>query len=350
MSGLMTGTKSQLFPGWQVCLVTVCILILAGLSGCQQDEITHYQVPKTETRLLAAIVPHGDRTWFFKLTGSAADVDGQKENFISFLQSVRFTDKGEEPVTWTVPDGWQRGKGSELRYATFRIKGGGAPLELTVIGLGKEAGSKLDNVNRWRKQLGLKPVTEADLRQLTQEIKMAGEPVTLVDMKGSGQAAMTAPFASRRSPREETEASRLPFTYRAPEGWNEHPPRDSFSAAAFRAGDGTEVTITPARGGLEANIARWRGQLGLSPDVTEEQLRKDCRPIDVDGIPAQFVDLTGPESARRQRILAVALDREDVTWFFKMKGPADQVAKQKSAFESFMASVRFNGSKGAKDE
>jgi hypothetical protein len=325
------------------------VLTVVGLSGCQSDEIAHYQVAKTETRLLAAIVPHGDRTWFFKLTGPAAEVDSQRESFLTFLNSVRFTGKENEPMTWTVPNGWQQEKGSELRYATFRIKGQAESLELTVVGLGKEAGSRLANINRWRDQLGLKPLEEAELGQVSQEIKIAGESAVVVDMKGSGSGLgrMSAPFAARRSVAPEPDAGRLPFTYRLPEGWKERPPKDRISIAAFQPEDGSvDVTITAAGGELAANVARWRRQVGLPP-ATEEDFRKDCRPIDVAGISAQYVDLTGPESAGRERILAVVLERQDVTWFFKMKGPAERVAKQKAAFDDFVASIRFTGSPGS---
>ena len=54
-------------------------------------------------RLLGAIVPHGERTWFFKLLGPAPAVGEQKETFDRFLASVQFPDKGERPITWTVP-------------------------------------------------------------------------------------------------------------------------------------------------------------------------------------------------------------------------------------------------------
>ena len=37
------------------------------------------------------------------------------------------------------------------------------------------------------------------------------------------------------------------------------------------------------------------------------------------------------------------LPRGEQTWFFTIKGPADLVEKQKSAFEAFVKSVRFDG-------
>ncbi len=70
--------------------------------------------------------------------------------------------------------------------------------------------------------------------------------------------------------------------------------------------------------------------------------------MNVGGSPGQYVDLTGPESAGGLRILAVMVPREKTTWFFKMRGPADLVGRQKSAFEAFVGSVRFTGSEGPK--
>jgi hypothetical protein len=42
------------------------------------------------TRLLAAILPRGDRTWFVKMTGETASVAAQRPAFVLFLESFRF--------------------------------------------------------------------------------------------------------------------------------------------------------------------------------------------------------------------------------------------------------------------
>lgn len=41
-------------------------------------------------RILAAILKHGDKTWFFKITGEADHVASQKEKFTAFLRSFHF--------------------------------------------------------------------------------------------------------------------------------------------------------------------------------------------------------------------------------------------------------------------
>ncbi len=43
----------------------------------------------TPPRLLAAIVPVGDATWFFKLTGPAALLEREKPAFLAFLKTIK---------------------------------------------------------------------------------------------------------------------------------------------------------------------------------------------------------------------------------------------------------------------
>ena len=41
-------------------------------------------------RLVAAIVPHGDKTWFYKLMGNGKVVEGQKNSFVEFVKTVQY--------------------------------------------------------------------------------------------------------------------------------------------------------------------------------------------------------------------------------------------------------------------
>jgi hypothetical protein len=325
-------------------------------AGCQEDEVRHYQVPKVDTskRLLAAIFSQGERTWFFKLVGPPQAVAECKEEFDRFVGSVRFTDKAAQPVVWTVPDAWQKEPGSKLRYATFRIATKDAFLELSVVPLEGRAGSILANVNRWRDQIGLEPVAEADLGKLSKEIKVEGVAATLVDMTGPGvPLARKGPALDAEEATVAQRATEGAFQYTTPAGWEPFSPsgpiRPEVALQVRESGGSAEVTIMRAGGTLLDNVNRWRGQLKLGP-VREEELRQDVREIQVAGLRAHYADLVGPESAGRQRILGVVLERGGQTWFFKMKGPADLVGRQKAAFEAFVGSVRFDGGGGANHE
>lgn len=347
----------------------IAALLLSGLvllPGCQNDEIRRYQVPRVEAalppaaadrparRMLAAIVPKGDEVWFFKLDGPVAEIEPLAAPFEQLLRSVKFTGNAAEPITWTNPAGWERKPGSGMRYATLTINGTNGPLELTVTKLGKEAAEVLPNVNRWRGQLGLSDITAAELPQLTRTLNIQGAVATVVDLTGVGSAATASPQGKPAGPLPaRPSASRPALHYDQPAGWQEVPPSSSIIAAAFKVVEGgqtVDVTVTPlsgTAGGLLANVNRWRGQIGAEP-VTEAQLARDVSRLEVGGTAAEYVDITGPaaEGKPAQRMLVVLLPRDGSTWFFKLWGPAELVARQKSAFEAFVKSVRFGGGTG----
>ena len=94
----------------------VGLIALLALAGCQEDEITHAIVPRSsepeKTRLLAVIYPHGEQTWFFKLTGPESAVKDAEEPFNDFMHSVKFTNKVDRPVSWTTWRSASRAKSS----------------------------------------------------------------------------------------------------------------------------------------------------------------------------------------------------------------------------------------------
>jgi hypothetical protein len=157
---------------------------------------------------------------------------------------------------------------------------------------------------------------------------------------------------SYRVPKPEQAADKQPVKFEVPEEWQKAP-LAVMSIATYRVGEGNnmaDITVTPlegAGGGMLPNVNRWRNQLKLSP-VDEAQMRKDLQETKVSGEPAYAVDLLGPEVPGRQRIVAVIASRQDQTWFFRMKGPAEVIEKHKPAFDRFMASVRFAGTQGGK--
>jgi hypothetical protein len=201
--------------GWPWLVIA---LFMAG--GCgQRDEITRYEVlkpevvdptlaarpasaasPATKQQTLGLIVLIEDVGWFFKLTGDAAAVAPQHENFLRFTTSIEFAGGAAPKPTWTLPEGWRELPGREMRFATIQIEADGKPLELSVIPLpvigGDEQKYVLDNINRWRQQLQLGPVSADELPATTKKLTVGGREATLVSLVGTGGRGMGgAPFA-----------------------------------------------------------------------------------------------------------------------------------------------------------
>jgi hypothetical protein len=320
----------------------IVALAIPAMAGCARDEVHVYDVPYEKQRMLGAIVM-ADRsnTWFFKLMGRADDTAANRDYFMKFVKSLRFPVEGKEPVAWDLPDEWsaelagQTGMG--IRYATIYIPRGQV---VSVTRLSEEGGGLLPNLNRWRDQMKLPPITNyGELDNQCERVPLGdGHVARVVDMESSrGLALVEEPPPPKRSAK--------PLDFDLPEGWKEQSAAGKMWAAGFRVdadGQSAEITVTPLggpAGGIAGNVNRWRGQVGL-PESSEEQIMKESQTIEVARVSSTYVDLAGPKGLR---MLAVISQRGEQTWFVKMLGPTDLVAKQKPAFESFVKSLRFGG-------
>lgn len=182
-------------------IVTVGLVLGWACAGCGQTEaIRHYQVPKSpaadaphkpvqnagQQRMLAALILQADRAWFFKTVGPQSPLGKQAEAFRSLLKSVRFADGKPQ---WTLPEGWRQKGGSGMRFATLEFGPADNSLELTVIPLpippGDRSAYVLSNVNRWRQQMNLDPITAAELDKQSEKIELDGATAVVVDLRGN---------------------------------------------------------------------------------------------------------------------------------------------------------------------
>lgn len=350
--------------------VASIVAVTAGfaLAGCEPNEaIVVENVPKDTSartgalkptpptdRMLAAIVPHDETAYFFKLTGPIDETAALRPQFLELVRSLRF--EKSEPV-WELPAGWTQDEGGPGRLATITVPGT-PPLSLAVSSL-RLPGDGLDayllaNVNRWRGQMGLAPVSLERLQQSDDlegeifKLKLSdGTPATLVDFEGKFSGGMTPPFAgqvAQPTPTSSTEAE-SDLSYELPAGW-QAAPGDGVSAAAFSS-DGTRTTITalPASNELLPNVNRWRAQVGLTP-ISQTELNDAVEEVQLgDGGPGSYIALNGPPDGESPKsILGVVAVRDATAWFVKMTGDSQAVLGQKDDFEAFVKSLRFSKS------
>ena len=130
--------------------------------------------PATDAEgILAGVLPRKTETWYFKFTGPVVVLRKTEGVFAEFLRSVRIagsretapppTPSAANKINVTPADGWTPSEGSSMRAASFSIAGpDGASADVSVVPIPGDSGSVLDNVNRWRSQLKLAPLTSAD--------------------------------------------------------------------------------------------------------------------------------------------------------------------------------------------
>jgi hypothetical protein len=106
-------------------------------------------------------------------------------------------------LTWTAPAEWPAQGERPMRAATYSIpavKGDTEAAELAVFYFGEGKGGGVDaNVKRWLKQFQKADGSPVDKEAKTTQEKIAGFPVTMVDVKGTymGGGPMMGPSAPK---------------------------------------------------------------------------------------------------------------------------------------------------------
>ena len=77
-----------------------------------------------------------------------------------------------------------------MRKGSFTVPGkDGANADLSIISLPGAVGGELANINRWRGQISLDPITEAELAGATTRVVVGDLTFTVVDLVGTGDQA-----------------------------------------------------------------------------------------------------------------------------------------------------------------
>lgn len=178
--------------------------------GADQGKLYDVSDSKSPKRILAAVLEKGGVTWYFKMIGSDAVVKEQQPAFVDFLKSISFESApataaanphagmtmpamgttSSEPAVKpaasgaATPAGWKELAPTTFLAAKYAIQGeGDAKAEMTVsTGIG---GGVFSNVNRWRGQLGLAPLSEEDFSKTAKPIDIPTGKGMLVDMDGT---------------------------------------------------------------------------------------------------------------------------------------------------------------------
>lgn len=348
-------------PGRLCRIAVVCLLISSGFVGCtEQAPIVSYSVPKHEAiqldvsapaeqmndptdRMLAAIVLDDRTAWFFKGSAPVGSFPKDaKERFDTLLASLEFAES--DKPSWDLDENWEERPGSGMRVANLML----GDIEFSVIRLPAPPSNERDyivsNVNRWRGQLQLGPINSAQLSNLTHKVTTSdGRVATVVDMLGKMTGDSMGPMSRPRQAVSSNPPPRSePFTSTPPSHWQKQR-AGMMQLAAFLVEDGdrsAKISVSRAGGELRANVDRWRGQIGLPPVSSEEEI--DVKSVTVGGIQAQQVSITGEQG---QSIVVALVPDTGSVWYFKLMGDTAVVEKESTAFDDFLSTVRFSNAK-----
>lgn len=89
-------------------------------------------------------------------------------------------------LAWTAPAAWQERAPGSIRKGSYTVPGeAGAVGDLSITAFPGDTGGLHANVNRWRGQIGLAPISDADVEKSTEHIDANGLHITFVEMVGT---------------------------------------------------------------------------------------------------------------------------------------------------------------------
>ncbi len=140
------------------------------LSACGRDDTKSYHVPKESPTMAPAGLPAGHPDVSAGAPGAAPAAAPR--------------------LSWTKPDGWIEAPAGQMRVASFNVKGdGGKQADVSVIPLPGQAGGTESNVNRWRGQVALAPLSAEELAKTAEAVEIAGQAAQLYDVAGTASGS-----------------------------------------------------------------------------------------------------------------------------------------------------------------
>jgi len=156
--------------------------------------------PAKDGRIVGAIASDEKGTAFYKMRGNAALIGAEKENFLKWVSASRGATSGSAPtnpttapppsdsqtaqIKWELPTGWSAAPPSAMRYASFSAEKNGEKADISVVTFPGDGGSDVDNVNRWRQQIGLPAVGEELLKPMIAAVHAGDVHIDVIDMSG----------------------------------------------------------------------------------------------------------------------------------------------------------------------
>lgn len=195
---------------------------VGGQPGKLYDQAGENPGSGEKTRLLVVVFQHEGVAWFVKMNGDDELVAQQKPAFVELLKSMSFPAAGVQgelppshpPVggsgllsaqappidkggqgrpTWQVPASWQEVTAGQFLVAKFQVNGpDNSKASINVSASPGDGGGLLGNVNRWRGQLRLSPLAEAEINKLVTQVDTAGGKAMFIDMTGTDATGQQA--------------------------------------------------------------------------------------------------------------------------------------------------------------
>ena len=158
--------------------VTPILLSVTFLfTACRRAEVTSYRVPKEKD----AEMP---------IASDAAAAPNAPAAPGAGMAATPVATAGGAGLVWTAPAAWPVKPASAMRKGSYSVPGAaGATADLSITAFPGDVGGEAANVNRWRGQVSLPPLADADVAGAVTRLSANHLTLTVVDFAGTGANA-----------------------------------------------------------------------------------------------------------------------------------------------------------------
>lgn len=165
------------------------------LAGCRDKEVVSYRAPRDSAppverpkKTMPGATAQGELPDGHPPIGGAsanAPAGGAMGNMAAAGLPAGAVSKNNALV-WTAPASWQERAPGSIRKGSYTVPGeAGAAGDLSITAFPGDTGGLHANVNRWRGQIGLAPIADADVEKSIEHIDANGLHITFVEMVGT---------------------------------------------------------------------------------------------------------------------------------------------------------------------
>jgi len=148
---------------------------------------------------------------------------------------------------------------------------------------------------------------------------------------------------ARETPKAATSASAASaekeIAWDVPSSWQTAPNPTAMRKATYKVGGDAEMTVSSARGGVDANVKRWAGQFGADATPKTETRKVNGLDVTVVEIKGSYAGMGGGEAKGGSMLLGAVVDLGDTQEFFKLIGPEKTVSAARPDFEKLVSSL-----------
>ena len=118
--------------------------------------------------------------------------ESQARSLILNQREDTTVDKEENQFSFTAPNHWQKQSASGFRVASYIIAKNDLKVDVSVTKFPGDVGGDLANVNRWRNQLGLSPISDDQLKSDLTSFKVGELNVKSIAFNSTDKAILAA--------------------------------------------------------------------------------------------------------------------------------------------------------------